>query len=104
MQIPKIRKFTEQDWYLLGGAEKFHDGHEPLIADDFEYGDIIAVVDVNGLQVLINGNEYCFTVNKNFNWDSILAKKVLRLFVRLISNLTDEEAIYLCKNIGFKPV
>lgn len=106
MRVPQVREFNEQDWCLLGGAEKFHDGRGPFIADDFEYGDMIAIADLNGLQILINGEEYHLSIiRENLrHWESALAEEFFRIFVGSISGLTDEEAILYCKGIGFRLV
>lgn len=106
MRVSSIRTFNEQDWYLLGGAEKFTDNRGPFIADDFEYGDMIAIADINGLQILINGEEYHLSIVRDnlSHWDSALAEEFFRIFVGSISGLTDEEAALYCKGIGFRSV
>lgn len=100
-----VREFTETDWYMLGGAERFDDGHEPFVADEFEYADIIVIADVNGLQIVTAENEYHLPIEKDNlrSWDSGLAEEFFRVFVGSIARLTDEEIISYCKTLGFRP-
>ena len=106
MRVPSIRQFTEQDWNLLGGAEKFTDGCEPFVADDFEYSEVIAIADRNGLQILVDGDEYRLSIIKeNLNsWESGLAEEFFRIFIGSIAGLTDDETILYCRGIGFRLV
>lgn len=105
MRVPEIRKFNTRDWILVAGAERFEDGCEPFIVDEFDYADVIAIADRYGLQIVTAENEYHLPIEKDNlrSWDSGLAEEFLRIFVGSIAGLTDEEIISYCKTLGFRP-
>lgn len=86
-----VREFTEIDWYMIGGAERFDDGHEPWVFDDFKYAEgTIIIADQNGLQIIVDENEYRLQVNHRC-WNCYLAKNIVSTFLKSIESFTGKE-------------
>lgn len=51
-----MRDFNHGDWYGFAGCEKFPDGSEPLICDDFQK--VVIVVDGNGSSAMIFDDDF----------------------------------------------
>lgn len=55
------RDFKEADWLTWSGAERFHDGSAPMVADfqvnGAEGGIGVAVLDASGLTLMWNEND-----------------------------------------------
>ena len=105
MATTRIRKFNKQDWALLGGAEKFSDGSEPFIVDEFEYADTMAIADRDGLQLITPDNEYHMNITTTEGaWNSKLAEGFFKNLINDIQSMTEEEMVSYCSCLGFRPV
>jgi hypothetical protein len=99
-----VREFTETDWYMLGGAERFNDTHGPLVFDEFKYtDDTICIADKNGIQLIVDDDEYHLRI-KSCPWSYYVARNFIQVFLRSIENLTEKEMKLYVEILNFEKV
>lgn len=99
----EIREFNETDWRLLGGAEKFSDGHEPFVVDNFPYVDMIMAADKNGIQVIKDQEEFILPTADPIKADNYhLMESVFECVVDSFFMLEDWEVDEFLCGFGFR--
>lgn len=91
-----MRRFNQNDWYELAGAERFPDGSEPWVG---RYDILTVVVDRNGLQAWLEemeNNVLRIEADPCFEWITLGTAKLL---LQRAEEMTREDLINCFKKL-----